>query len=139
MRANRAYQQRAGIPFDEIIGRPYFEVFPKADGPLPGCLKALQGHDGEEEEIALGDAIYRSRTFTVHDSDGAYLYSVHSLEDVTERKRVEEALRKSGDALKEAQRLAAIGNWEWEIRSGRIVWSEEIYRLYGRDPALQLS
>jgi PAS domain S-box-containing protein len=136
MRANRAYQQRAGIPFAEIIGRPYFEVFPKADGPLPGCLKALQGHDGEEEEISLGDAIYRSRTFTVHDSDGAYLYSVHSLEDVTERKRVEEALRKSGDALKEAQRLAAIGNWEWEIRSGRIVWSEEIYRLYGRDPAL---
>ncbi len=102
MRANRAYQECAGIPFGEIIGKPYYEVFPKSDGPLPGCRRALQGghQDGEEEEIVLGDAIYRSRTFTVHDDGGAYLYSVHSLEDVTERKQHEIAMQRANRALK---------------------------------------
>lgn len=102
MRANRAYQECAGIPFGEIIGKPYYEVFPKSDGPLPACRRALLGEhqEGEEEEIALGDAIYRSRTFTVHDDGGTYLYSVHSLEDVTERKQHEIAMQRANRALK---------------------------------------
>ncbi|WP_239185920.1 PAS domain-containing sensor histidine kinase [Candidatus Nitrotoga sp. HW29] len=38
--------------------------------------------------------------------------------------------------LKEAQRLASVGNWTWDIQSGTHIWSEEVYRIYGRDPAL---
>lgn len=38
--------------------------------------------------------------------------------------------------LKEAQRLASVGNWDWDIQSDTHVWSEEVYRIYGRDPAL---
>ncbi|RFC34054.1 MAG: PAS domain S-box-containing protein [Candidatus Nitrotoga sp. SPKER] len=38
--------------------------------------------------------------------------------------------------LKEAQRLASVGNWSWDIQSDTHVWSEEVYRIYGRDLAL---
>jgi PAS domain S-box-containing protein len=36
--------------------------------------------------------------------------------------------------LAEAQQLAHIGNWQWEIDTGRITWSDELYRLYGLEP-----
>lgn len=96
LRANRAYQKRAGISFNELIGRPYYEVFPRTGNPLPGCLRAMEkGQDGEEEEITFDDRIYRSRAFPVHNEHTEYLYSVHSLEDVTERTRAENAMRDS--------------------------------------------
>ncbi|QID18302.1 PAS domain S-box protein [Nitrogeniibacter mangrovi] len=45
-------------------------------------------------------------------------------------------LRQSEANLREAQRLARLGHWQWDLRSGFHRWSEEIYRLYGLDPAL---
>jgi PAS domain S-box-containing protein len=37
-------------------------------------------------------------------------------------------------ALAEAQRLARVGNWQWETATGKLRWSDELYRLYGLDP-----
>ena len=42
-------------------------------------------------------------------------------------------LRASQDRLLEAQRVAGVGSWEWEIGTDRVWWSEELYRLYGLD------
>jgi PAS domain S-box-containing protein len=100
VRANRAYQRRAGIPFKALIGRPYYEVFPKNDGPLPGCLHAIEtGEDGADEEVTYAGRIYRSRASPVHDEAGGYLYSVHTMEDVTERREVEQQLLESRELL----------------------------------------
>lgn len=51
--------------------------------------------------------------------------------DITEHKRAENALRQSQASLAEAQRLAHLGNWEWQIRSNQVLWSEEVYRILG--------
>jgi PAS domain S-box-containing protein len=37
--------------------------------------------------------------------------------------------------LREAQALAHIGSWEWDIRRDLVTWSDELYRIYGLDPA----
>jgi len=37
--------------------------------------------------------------------------------------------------LSEAQEVARLGSWEYDLRSGRLTWSEELYRLFGVDPA----
>jgi PAS domain S-box-containing protein len=58
------------------------------------------------------------------------------LVDITERTRTEEALRASESALRMAQRLAHVGNWEWDSVTGHTIWSEEMFRIFGRDPAL---
>jgi two-component sensor histidine kinase/PAS domain-containing protein len=54
--------------------------------------------------------------------------------DLTERKWIEAALSKSEKDLKEAQRLAKIGSWDWDAITDTITWSEEYYHIYGFDP-----
>lgn len=96
LRCNKAYQRCAGIPFDQIIGRPYYTIFPKTGEPLPCCLRAM-AKTAEEAvgEVAVGGVIYRSRSFSVHDEQGVHLYSVHILEDITESRRAKTALIES--------------------------------------------
>ena len=54
--------------------------------------------------------------------------------DITERKRAEEELRKSLEYLELAQSGAEAGLWDWDIRSNKVTWSKEYYRLYGLPP-----
>ncbi|HEX4876629.1 MAG TPA: PAS domain S-box protein [Chitinophagaceae bacterium] len=54
------------------------------------------------------------------------------LRDITEKKKVIQAIKESEFALNEAQRIAHIGSWYFD-RDGKIIWSDETYRLYGLD------
>ena len=97
LRCNRAYAEAAGLPFREIIGRPYYEVFPKTDGPTEGCRKALELQEDGEEEISVPavDRVFNAQFYLVRGVDGAYLYSLHILQDVTARKKAEKELKES--------------------------------------------
>jgi PAS domain S-box-containing protein len=52
------------------------------------------------------------------------------------QKRVQEALRESQERLREAHRLAHIGAWNWHAASDTVTWTEELFRIAGRDPQL---
>ncbi len=54
--------------------------------------------------------------------------------DVTKAKKAEEALRRSEASLAEAQRIAHLGRWEWDLKTGEVWWSDEAYRIYGFEP-----
>lgn len=53
------------------------------------------------------------------------------VKDVTDRKRMEEALKRSEALLRETQEISKTGGWELDVATGRIVWTEEVYRIYG--------
>ncbi|GAB4398722.1 MAG: hypothetical protein OHK0053_17850 [Microscillaceae bacterium] len=57
-----------------------------------------------------------------------------TVQDITERKEQELALANSEQALREAQRLAKIGSWEWDLSKGHLTWSEEHYRIFELSP-----
>src|SRR5262249_19887553 len=50
------------------------------------------------------------------------------------RRQAEEQVRKSQGQLAQAQQIAHLGSWEWDLANNQIVWSEETKRLYGHDP-----
>jgi PAS domain S-box-containing protein len=54
--------------------------------------------------------------------------------DITPRKHAEEALRRSEQSLAEAQRIAHLGNWDWNIATNELYWSDEVYRIFGLRP-----
>jgi PAS domain S-box-containing protein len=51
--------------------------------------------------------------------------------DLSERREGEEQLRESQRLLAEAQAIAHVGTWRWDITSNRVTWSDELYRIHG--------
>ena len=58
-----------------------------------------------------------------------------AIEDVTERRKLEEQLHESNAALTAAQRLSHIGHWKFDGKTKKLIWSEELFRIFGLDPA----
>jgi len=83
-------------------------------------------------------AVYRDITERV--AAQAALQTAHQQLEARVRERTAEleastaALRRSQQRLIEAQSLAHLGSWEWEVATGQIIWSEEVYRVFGREP-----
>ncbi len=71
----------------------------------------------------------------IFDSKGNVFQVIEYYIDITERKRAEEALLESTRKLKEAQEMAHLGFWIWDVKSGEIEWSKEIFKIFGLDPA----
>jgi PAS domain S-box-containing protein len=58
----------------------------------------------------------------------------NTLAGIVMRSQAEESLRKSQASLAEAQRVAHVGNWDWDIMNNGLRWSDEIYRIFGLAP-----
>jgi len=80
--------------------------------------------DGEVRHVAeLSDVI--------RDDDGRLIRTIGTLQDITEQRRVEAALRRSKQGLANAQRIASLGSWELDYAADELVWSDETYRIFG--------
>jgi diguanylate cyclase (GGDEF)-like protein/PAS domain S-box-containing protein len=76
----------------------------------------------------------RNEAVVVEEEEGGSRYWQGFMLDITERKHAEEALRRSEANLAEAQRIARLGGWEWDLKTGEVWWSDETYRIYGFEP-----
>lgn len=71
---------------------------------------------------------------SVFSDKGEFLGRRASNRNITERKQAESALRNNEERLKEAQSVAQIGNWDLDLVTGQLIWSDEIFRLFEINP-----
>jgi PAS domain S-box-containing protein len=72
-----------------------------------------------------------SRAIPIQNANGEIVEWFGAASDITERKRVEEQLRSNQAQLIDSQRLANVGSWERDVASGKVRWSDQMYRIYG--------
>jgi len=138
-RCNPALERILGWRADEIAGRPV-SVFKanQARCAQPGTLHGdqefatmearLVRKDGSEFDAAVSFA-------PLHDEDGSPAGFVGAIEDISDRKRADQALRRSEAYLAEGQRLTHTGSWAHSMATGEPTHSsEEHSRLFGFDP-----
>jgi PAS domain S-box-containing protein len=91
----------------------------------------------EEIEIECLDGTHKiilNSALPLRRSDGSISGAVVVNQDITERKQAEELLQRSEHSLKEAQRIAHLGNWDLDLARDVLTWSDEIYRIFEIDP-----
>lgn len=71
----------------------------------------------------------------IRDEQGTPLHMLGVVQDITTRKQIELALTESEQQLRQAQKLAHVGHWHANLLTGELRWSEEIFHIFGLDPA----
>jgi PAS domain S-box-containing protein len=142
--SNAAHVKKLGAASpEEVAGKTDFDFEPvelaeryRADEqeilrfgqPLIGKEEPSIDEDGNERWNSTSKVPLRNET-------GEFVGIVSVTRDVTEGRWVEEALRKSEENLAHAQRIAHLGSWEWNLKTGEVSWSDEAFCIYGFAPA----
>jgi PAS domain S-box-containing protein len=137
--ANARFLERYALREEQVIGRTDAEIFPRRQA------LALAAHDAEV--LARGQPVQFEEHSREHGAehfamvskfpvlDGGKVTAVGMVAaDVTDRRLTEQALREQRALVAEAQRVAGLGSWEWDPESGRVLWSDELFRIYGLAP-----
>jgi diguanylate cyclase (GGDEF)-like protein/PAS domain S-box-containing protein len=124
-----ALLQREGV---DLLGSTIWAVFP---GAIATEIKAQC-----QQALSTGvDVIFEiqnttRRTWGEVQAHPATVGLIVSLRDITARKTTETALRTREASLTEAQRIAHLGSWEYDIGQDTLSWSDEMYRIAGHTP-----
>ncbi|OUL22137.1 hypothetical protein BV372_30890 [Nostoc sp. T09] len=70
----------------------------------------------------------------LHNNEGETIGFLGIAKDITQPKQMEAQLRKSAAHLATAQRIANLGSWEFDLQTQTAIWSDEVFRIFGRAP-----
>jgi PAS domain S-box-containing protein len=146
LEANQTALDFAGLAREDVVGKPFWQarwwdMGPEVQDRLRQAIdQAAAGQfvRFEVENRGLGDRL-ETVDFSLKpmlDEAGKVVLVIPEGRVITEQKRAALALAESEAALRESQRLAGVGCWEWDPEIDRVSWSDELYRIAGRDPGL---
>ena len=144
---NRRLEQLAGIPGRELVGRTVGRASSlQPDAPIEREIERLRhamrralatGALVEQEvELPAGGSgrVFNVRIIPERDEPPGRAGLLLIGRDITETRRRDEALRASQRDLIEAQRVAGLGNWRYDQVTSELLWSDELYRIFGFKP-----
>ncbi len=140
--ANSAYAEMHGFKIEELVGTKIWEL--QTNERDVQYLKTFAGRakDGllvPETEFAKrktknGKIIDVQIDWNYNrDIKGVIVGFISIVTDITVRKKIEKNLRKKRLMLSQAEQLAHLGSWEWDILNDELSWSDELFRIYGLD------
>ncbi|MGN6556885.1 MAG: PAS domain-containing protein, partial [Solirubrobacterales bacterium] len=138
--ANAAYveffgkspEEMRGIHISEVLGQ---ELYKKNLKYMEGALAGRPQLFDREIEIPSGEIRYTQASYIPDVGDDGTVRGFFALvTDITERRRIEEELERSPARLAEAEHLARLGSWDWDIPSRKMTCSNGLFEIYGIAP-----
>lgn len=137
---NRRVEQVTGYAPEELRNKPALTFVPSAEQEQTAAAIQRVFTDGRAE--LEGHLLTKDGRVIPYHWTGAVLKNVDGRviglagvgRDVSEKRRAELELAKQRRHLVEAQALAHLGSWEWDIGSGAMAWSDEQFRIFGHAP-----
>ena len=131
-----------GYGHEEVLGKSpwdFMEVeeaerFKKEFSRAAGAREPLSLFENISMRKDRTTVVLETSAQPVSDKTGSFAGYRGVHRDVTQRKEAKDALRKSNERLVNAQRIAKLGGWDWDIEKDDLHWSDEIYRIFGVEP-----
>lgn len=120
---------------DSDLGRPlsYVAHYMQNVDPLRITRHVMLNQQALEQEISTENGkTYLMRVLPYKIANDTYSGVVMTFTDITEITRSQQALRLNNERFMLAQDVASFGLWDWDIRSGKLKWTETIFPLFGR-------
>jgi two-component system, cell cycle sensor histidine kinase and response regulator CckA len=147
---NRAALDAASLHPADVLGKPFEQTYwwtysPEVQASLRDAIERCAR--GQVSRYDVRHQIGRDRFITVdfalvpmaNDEDGRITHLIASGIDITDREQAEERLRQSEARLARAQEIAQLGSWELELRTRELVWSDEVFRIFGWPPGSEVT
>lgn len=142
--ANQTALRFGGLKREEAVNRPFWEVrwwtiAPETQARLQEAIvEAANGRfvryevdvQGEGERVATIDFSLNP----VWGDEDEVSWLIAEGRDITQLKEMMRRLRHSEAMLSDAQRVANLGSWEWDVATNQVYWSDEMHRIYGSNP-----
>jgi two-component system cell cycle sensor histidine kinase/response regulator CckA len=129
---NRAVEKQFG---KDLKGKLCYEVYQGRKEICPACAVKKSIASGKTEytfqpatAVSKAVDIY---AFPILDEKGEVKAVVEHGREAAQRILLENALVKSEENLRKAEKIGRLGYWEWNIRTNELLWSDEVYHLYG--------
>ena len=140
IRVNKEFTRVFGYTPEEAVGQRLRRLIVPGDMRPAGLAEnpdLLAGKKVEKEVVRrrkdgtrFHAHVTAKRVRLQGDEDAAYLI----YRDITERKEAEDKVRRSETFLADGQRISHTGSWGWVLSTGKVIWSQEQYRMLGFNP-----
>ncbi|VAV84651.1 BarA sensory histidine kinase (= VarS = GacS) [hydrothermal vent metagenome] len=137
---NEGALKNIGYTTSELKAMRAFDIKPEfTPESFEDALKPLRSG---KEEILVFTTFHQRKDETVYpvevhleltDFKGKPAF-IAFITDITEKRRIANELSKKERTLTAAQRIAHIGNWDWNMITDKLWWSDEVYRIFGLAP-----
>ena len=130
--SNQAYEKFSGMKREEIIGKRLLDLMPNIEDTWLQKYKyvAITGDPVTFDKYSRDlDMFFEVTAYSPNPKEVAVIFT-----DISERKRVEVQLKMNMNDLLESQRIAHLGTWRMNVQTDEVVWSEELYKMFGLNP-----
>lgn len=119
--------------FDSFLSTVHTEELDYVVESIDACIENGEKYDIEHRVVWPDGSIrwVHESGNVIRDNSGKPIRMLGVVQDITERKTAEQKLVERERLLREAQSIAGIGNWKLDLFSGKLVWSDQLYKIFG--------